>query len=247
MTTTSRAFKSRIQQEDLYSIPIDEFFKSAFSVDCVIFGYHEKQLSVLLIERGTEPFEGFWALPGDLVYPFEDLDSAASRVLNDLTSLSDIPIKQVHTFGKVDRHPLGRVITVGYMAVVETYDLKPQASSWASQTKWHSVKRIPKLAFDHREILNRALSELRGLVLHEPLWSKVLPEKFTMTQLQEFYETLLNKKLDKGNFRKKVQEMKFVQRLNESQQNVKHRPSALYKFNEKKFIEQREKGFMFQL
>jgi 8-oxo-dGTP diphosphatase len=103
------------------------------------------------------------------------------------------------------------------------------------------------LAFDHREILNRALSELRGLVLHEPLWSKVLPEKFTMTQLQEFYETLLNKKLDKGNFRKKVQEMKFVQRLNESQQNVKHRPSVLYKFNEKKFIEQREKGFMFQL
>ena len=125
MTATSRAFKSRIEQEDLYSIPIDEFFKSAFSVDCVIFGYHERQLKVLLIERGTEPFDGFWALPGDLVYPLEDLDGAASRVLNDLTSINDIPIRQVKTFGKVDRHPLGRVITVGYTAIVEMTDIEP--------------------------------------------------------------------------------------------------------------------------
>lgn len=247
MTVTSRAFKSRIQQEDLYSIPIDEFFKSAFSVDCVIFGYHEKQLKVLLIERGTEPFEDFWALPGDLVYPYEDLDAAAVRVLNDLTSLNDVPIRQVHTFGKVNRHPLGRVITVGYMALVETTDLKPQASSWAKNTKWHNVKRLPKLAFDHREILNDALSKLRDVAQSEPIWSKVLPSKFTMTQLQEFFETLLEKKLDKGNFRKKAQELKFLVKLDEVQTNVKHRPSLMYKFDEKKYQDLKNKRSYFQL
>lgn len=247
MTITSRAFKSRIQQEDLYSIPIDEFFKSAFSVDCVIFGYHERQLKVLLIERGTEPFENFWALPGDLVYPYEDLDSAATRVLNDLTSLSDVPIRQVHTFGKVNRHPLGRVITVGYMALVETTELKPQASSWAKNTKWHSVKRLPKLAFDHREILNDALNKLREVAQAEPIWHKVLPQKFTMTQLQEFFETLLEKELDKGNFRKKAQELKFLVKLDEAQKNVKHRPSLLYKYDDKKYQDLKNKRNYFQL
>ena len=247
MTITSRAFKSRIQQEDLYSIPIDEFFKSAFSVDCVIFGYHEKQLKVLLIERGTEPFEGFWALPGDLVYPLEDLDGAASRVLKDLTSLSEIPIKQVHTFGRVDRHPLGRVITVAYIALVETQDLKPQASSWASATKWHSLKRMPKLAFDHKDILHSALDGLKDIVLREPIWTKVLPEKFTLTQLQEFYETILGRTFDKGNFRKKVQDVKYIQKLDEMQRNVNHRPSALYRFDEKKYNENSKKGFLMDI
>src|SRR5574343_592920 len=108
-------YQPRLAQDDLYSIPIDAFFKSAFSVDCVIFGYHENTLKVLLIERGAEPYGGYWALPGDLVYPNEDLDEAALRILHDLTSLRDIPIKQVKTFGKVNRHPWGRVITIAYL------------------------------------------------------------------------------------------------------------------------------------
>jgi 8-oxo-dGTP diphosphatase len=243
MTLSSKAFKSRILQEDLYSIPIDEFFKTAFSVDCVIFGYHEGEMKILLIQRGTEPFENFWALPGDLVYPYEDLDSAASRVLKDLTSLTEIPIRQVHTFGKVDRHPLGRVITVAYLALVETTDLKPLPSSWAKQTKWHSLKKIPKLAFDHRDILDESLEELKIMVASEPVWSKVLPEKFTLSQLQRFYETVLQKKFDKGNFRKKIKEMKFLMRLDEVQSNVSHRPSALYTIDMKKYQDQKEEGF----
>jgi 8-oxo-dGTP diphosphatase len=243
MTLSSKAFKSRIQQEDLYSIPIDEFFKTAFSVDCVILGYHEGEMKTLLIQRGTDPFENFWALPGDLVYPYEDLDSAASRVLKDLTSLSEIQIRQVHTFGKVDRHPLGRVITVAYLALVETTDLKPLPSSWAKQTKWHSLKKIPKLAFDHRDILDESLEELKMMAASEPIWHKVLPEKFTLSQLQLFYETVLQKKYDKGNFRKKIKEMKFLQRLDEVQSNVSHRPSALYSMDMKKYNDQKEEGF----
>jgi 8-oxo-dGTP diphosphatase len=195
---------------------------------------------VLLIERGTEPFGGYWALPGDLVYPMEDLDSAAGRVLSDLTTLKDITTRQIRTFGKVDRHPLGRVITVAYMAILEIQDIAPQASSWASDTKWHAVKRLPKLAFDHKEIIRSAYDAIKELARYEPIWNEVLPKKFTLTQLQEFYETVLNKSLDKGNFRKKVQTMKFVKQLNETQTNVKHRPSALYGFDQKAFKEYRE-------
>jgi 8-oxo-dGTP diphosphatase len=238
-------YQPRLLQDDLYSIPIDEFFKSAFSVDCVIFGYHECELRVLLIQRGTEPFENYWALPGDLVYPNEDLDSAASRILNDLTTLNNIPIKQVQTFGKVDRHPLGRVITVAYLALVEPADLAPHASSWASQTQWHSINEIPQLAFDHRQILDVSLDELKNRVLQEDIWSKVLPQKFTLTQFQEVFETILGKSFDKGNFRKKVVKYKFLKQLDEAQKNVSHRPSLLYVFDAQKFAEMKSKGFSF--
>ena len=238
-------YQPRLLQDDLYSIPIDEFFKSAFSVDCVIFGYHECVLSVLLVQRGTEPFENYWALPGDLVYPNEDLDSAASRILNDLTTLNNIPIKQVQTFGKVDRHPLGRVITVAYLALVEPADLAPHASSWASQTQWHSINEIPQLAFDHQQILDVSLEELKSRVLQEDIWSKVLPQKFTLTQFQEVFETILGKSFDKGNFRKKVVKYKFLKQLDEAQKNVSHRPSLLYVFDAQKFAEMKLKGFSF--
>lgn len=229
-------------KKDLYSIPIDGFFKSAFSVDCVIFGYHEQELKVLLIQRGAAPYEGDWALPGDLVYPHEDLDTAADRVLMELTQLEDMSMRQVKTFGKVDRHPLGRVITVAYFALVELQEISPMASSWANDIKWHSVKRIPKLAFDHKEILSECLGALRSLIKREPLWTRVLPKKFTLTELQEVFETVLVKKYDKGNFRKKVSGMSFLKRLDESQMNVRHRPSTLYKFDQKLFLQYRESG-----
>jgi 8-oxo-dGTP diphosphatase len=136
---------------------------------------------------------------------------------------------------------------VAYIALVETQDLKPQASSWASATKWHSLKRMPKLAFDHKDILHSALDGLKDIVLREPIWTKVLPEKFTLTQLQEFYETILGRTFDKGNFRKKVQDVKYIQKLDEMQRNVNHRPSALYRFDEKKYNENSKKGFLMDI
>jgi 8-oxo-dGTP diphosphatase len=228
-----------MSQQDLYSIPVDDFFKSAFSVDCVIFGYDGKSLEVLLIKRGAEPFKHFWALPGDLVYPGEDLDVSADRILHDLTSLDDIPVTQVHAFGKVNRHPLGRVITIAYTAIVEKSNINPHPASWAEATEWHPVGEVPKLAFDHEEILGIALTHLKTLAKAEPIWANVLPKKFTITQLQEFYEIIFEKKLDKGNFRKKTREMRFLQKLSELQKNVNHRPSALYKFDEQVYLEQK--------
>jgi 8-oxo-dGTP diphosphatase len=237
-------YKPRLAKDDMYAIPIDDFFKSAFSVDCVIYGYHEGQLKILLIQRGAEPFENFWALPGDLVYPNEDLDSAAIRILNDLTSINDVPIRQVHTFGKVNRHPLGRVITVVYLALVETTEINPLASSWAKDSAWHSLKKVPKLAFDHSEILEESHLELKNLMLTAHIWSKVLPEKFTLTEFQELFETVLDKKFDKGNFRKKLSKMKFLKKLKEVQQNVSHRPSLLYTFDKAKYDDMTSNGFV---
>lgn len=245
MPSSTKNYQPRLLQDDLYSIPIDAFFKSAFSVDCVIFGYHEQELKILLIQRGTEPFENFWALPGDLVYPNEDLDSAATRVLKDLTSLTGIPTQQVHTFGKVNRHPLGRVITIAYLALVEPAEVTPLASSWAKRTQWHPINNVPKLAFDHREILDRSHEDLKTLVLTENLWSSVLPKKFTLSQFQGFFETILDKQFDKGNFRKKLSKYKFLKPLNEVQQNVAHRPSLLYTFDEAKYKAMKNSGFSF--
>ncbi|MFM7815146.1 MAG: NUDIX hydrolase [Flavobacteriales bacterium] len=235
-----------VEHPDLYRIPIDGFFNAAFSVDCVIFGYEEGELKVLLIQRGVEPFEGFWALPGDLVYPHEDLDQSAKRVLNDLTSIQRVNMQQVHTFGAVDRHPLGRVITVGYMALVQTTELNPHASNWAKQTKWHSLKKLPKLAFDHRQILDTAYARLQTLLMEEPIWENVLPEKFTISQFQLVFETILNRQFDKGNFRKKIANAKFLKRLEETQIGVRHRPSLLYAFDRKMFERYRDIGFVFE-
>lgn len=245
MPTQKQTYQPRLLQDDLYSIPIDAFFKSAFSVDCVIFGYHERELKILLIQRGTDPFENFWALPGDLVYPTEDLDSAATRVLKDLTSIRNVPIQQIHTFGKVKRHPLGRVITVAYIALAEPKDLTPIASSWAKQTSWHTLKKLPPLAFDHEEIVEVANKELKRRILSENIWNQVLPDKFTITQFQSVFETILEKEFDKGNFRKKIAKYKFLKPLNETQDSVAHRPSLLYTFDENIYLKMRENGFSF--
>ncbi len=244
---TLNQLKQKQSVGDIYAIPIDDFFKSAFSVDCVIFGYHGGQMNILLIQRGTEPYENFWALPGDLVYPNEDLDTAAIRVLNDLTSVQDVPVRQVHTFGKVNRHPLGRVITIAYLALVETTKINPLAAFWAKDSAWHPLSKLPKLAFDHREILEEGLMDLRSQTLTEAIWSKVLPKKFTLTEFQELFETILDKKFDKGNFRKKLTKMKFLIQLNESQQNVSHRPSLLYSIDQLKLEQMLKRGYVLNL
>lgn len=230
---------------DIYAVPIDTFFQSAFSIDCVVFGVSNKQLHVLLIQRGAAPYKNYWALPGDLVFPEEDLDTSAIRVLKDLTSLSKIHFKQVKAFGEVNRHPLGRVITIGYYAFVKIEDYTPKASFWAKKTKWHPVNSLPKLAFDHRAIVDACHERLQEDIIQYPIWKDVLPTKFTLTQLQEVFEGVLNTTFDKGNFRKKLSTYRFLKALNEMQTGVSHRPAELYTFNEKEFEKARQKGHRF--
>ena len=186
-----------------------EFFRTALTVDNVIFGFDEADLKVLLIKRGTEPYRDLWALPGDFMYPEEDLDTAAERVLKELTGLEHVYLEQVRTFGAVNRHPLGRVATVAYFSLVKInrYDVTP--ASFAQKAKWHSVAKIQELAFDHNSILEACFHALKQRVRVRPVGFELLPPKFTLTELQHLYEAILEPnssdgKLDKRNFRKKI-------------------------------------------
>lgn len=239
MAKTSKTLRKRHEYQ-IYDVPIDSFFELALSIDCVVFGYGKKGLQVLLIQRGAEPYKGLWALPGDLVYPNEDLDASVVRVLGNLTSLPEITFEQVHTFGSVDRHPLGRVITVAYYAIVNIDEFNPKAASWAAKAKWHNINSLPKLAFDHRNIIDYSYNKLKESTLRKPLWNGVIEEKFTLTQLQLFFEVILDKKFDKGNFRKKLDLFKYVKETDEFEKDVPYRPSRLYKFDKKLFKKNEE-------
>ncbi len=225
----------------------NEFFKSAFSVDNIIFGFDEGDLKVLLIKRGQEPYQDMWALPGDLVYPNEDLESSAERVLRELTGLRDVYLEQVKTFGKVDRHPVGRVITVAYFSLIKisNYTLTPK--SFANKAKWHAISQVGDLAFDHNSILTTCYNTLKRRVRQQPIGFELLPPKFTLTELQYLYESILETELDKRNFRKKILSMNLLIDLNEAQEGVAHRPAKLYSFDRERYEKFVAEGYNFEL
>lgn len=208
-----------------------EYFKIAVSVDCVIFGYLDKDLKVLLIQSDLEEFSGLNSLLGDLVRPDEDLDAASYRILKERTDLDDVFLQQVHTFGKVNRHPSGRVVTTAYYSLINinSHILKIVDND----LNWHSVKNIRKLAFDHKEILETCLAHLQQEVMEAPVVHNLMPEKFSLRELQEVYEAILVSPLDRRNFRKKIAVKEWLQDLNEMEDNVSHRPGKLYKFKPK--------------
>jgi len=221
---------------------------SDFSVDCVIFGFDKGELKILLIERGEEPFKNFMALPGNLVYDNEDIDAAAGRVLRELTSLGDIYLEQLYTFGEVNRHPQGRVITVAYFALIKVkkHHLNPQVS-FARKVEWYAISDIPALAFDHSQIVEKAYRRLQNKIRYQPIGFELLPEKFTLSQLQQLYEVILEKPIDKRNFRKKILSFGLLVELDEKQKNVSHRAAKLYKFNKSRYNNLKKMGFSFEL
>ncbi|SDS43363.1 8-oxo-dGTP diphosphatase [Mucilaginibacter mallensis] len=210
---------------------------SVFSTDCVIFGFEAGELKVLLIERNEEPFKDWYALPGNIVGPDESVDAAAQRILYELTGLHDLPMRQFHTFGEVNRHPQGRVVTIAYFALIRIggqKDLMP-ITQYARKAFWHPVNDLPTLAFDHTEIFKRAFKKIRAKLNYEPIAFELLPEKFTLTQLQSLYEAVLSKQLDKRNFRKKMLSYGFLKELAEKQKGVSYRAAKLYKFDRRKY------------
>lgn len=225
----------------------NEYFKSAFTVDNVIFGFDEGDLKVLLIKRGEEPYQGKWALPGYFVYPNEDLDAAAKRVLEELTGLRNVYLEQVKTFGAVNRHPFGRVITVAYFSLIKISHYTIQPSSIARKAKWHSIAEVDGLAFDHDEILEACFNRLKWSVRSRPVGFELLPPKFTLTELQHLYEAILETDLDKRNFRKKILSMDLLIDLDETQEGVAHRPARLYRFDPKRYEQFLAEGFNFEL
>ena len=227
---------------------LDNFFKSAFTVDNVIFGFDEGDLKVLLIKRNEAPYKNMWALPGYFVYQEEDLETAAYRVLSEITGLSDVYLEQVQTFGDVNRHPSGRVITVSYFSLIKINDYEQlRPSSIAEEIKWHSISDLGELAFDHNEILKACFNRLKRRVRTRPIGFELLPPKFTLTELQHLYEAILQANLDKRNFRKKILSMNLLVDLKESQAGVAHRPARLYQFDKERYEKFQAEGFNFEL
>lgn len=220
---------------------VEQNKRIALSADCVIFGFAENKLKVLLIRCDIKKFKGQWSLLGDLIHPEEDLDSAAYRILKQRTGLDDIFLEQVHTFGKVKRHPAGRVITVSYYSLIniENHKLK----IYDNELHWHDVASVTDLAFDHQEIFNSCYKRLQKRILEQPLAFNLLPQKFSLRALQNLYEAILGIKMDRRNFRKKFFTMDLLTDLDEMETDVPHRPGKLYQFDYKKY-EKKKKNWV---
>lgn len=220
------------------------------SIDCVIFGFDDSKLKVLLIEQTQqrEDHIPLMALPGDLVYEGEDLDSAAHRVLYELTGIDDIFLEQFKAFGNPDRlkhpkdqlwlqlvrqNPKQQVITIGYYSLVRMEDYSPQGGKFAKQSYWIDIDELPDLAFDHSEIFREALRKLRESVQNDLISFELMPKKFTLVQLHLLYEIILNKELDKRNFRKKIKRIEGLIPLDEKQKGSYHKPAQLFSFQRK--------------
>ncbi len=205
----------------------------ALSVDCVIFGFDENKLKVLLIRSDLKKYQSKWSLLGDLVKPEEDLDDSAYRILKQRTGLNDLYLEQVHTFGEVERHPGGRVVTVAYCSLINIQHHR--LKTLENELHWHDVESVSDLAFDHKKIFDACYLWLQKRVQEHPLGLSLLPNKFSLRELQNLYEAILNIKLDRRNFRKKFFAMDFLVDMGEDEQNVPHRPGRLYKFDYDKY------------
>lgn len=210
---------------DYYS----EHSRFLVSVDCIVFGIDNGGLSLLLVKRRFEPHEGEWSLVGGFVRDCENVDDAAKRVLYELTGLDDIYMEQVAVFGKVDRDPGERVISVAYFAVTNLADIDQQRML-DYDAGWFNVDKLPKLYFDHDEMVTRARRKLRRRTVHDQLGLSLLPELFTLTQMQALYESLLGESVDKRNFRKRVSEMPYIVKTEHIDKSSSRRGATLYRY-----------------
>jgi 8-oxo-dGTP diphosphatase len=211
------------------------------TVDCVIFGFDENSLKVLLIKSDLAQFHNKLSLLGDNVHTHEDLDTAANRVLKERTGMNNVFLEQVHTFSKPDRHPGGRVITTVYASLlnIKHHELLLHDN----ELKWHIVNQISEMAFDHQQILEVCTKWLQKKVQEQPIAFNLLPVKFSLRQLQNVHEAILDVKLDRRNFRKKFASMGFLNDTNEMETHVTHRPGKLYTFDFDQYL-QKKKHFI---
>ncbi len=224
-----------------------EYPRPSVTVDCVVLGLDAADLKVLLIQRGVEPFVHAWALPGGFVQAEEALDDAARRELREETGIEDVFLEQLYTFGAPGRDPRGRVITVAYYALAKLSDYRIQAATDAENVAWYPLTELPRLAFDHAAIIERAVERLRGKVRYAPIGFELLPPRFSLTQLQRLYEIVLERPLDKRNFRKKILSLDLVVETDEYEQGVRHRAARLYRFDKKKYERLLRQGFEFAI
>lgn len=222
-------------------------YKPSVTVDCVVFGLDKSaDVRVLLIKRAYEPYKNSWALPGGFIKENETLDAAAQRELEEETGVRNIFIEQLYTFGNLNRDPRGHVISVAYFALINLEEHPTSAATDAKDAQWFKLSELPELAFDHSEILDLAIKRLDSKVRYQPIGFELLPDKFTLSELQSLYETILGRALNRRNFRSKILKMDILEQL-ERQKDVPHRPAFLYKFNKEKYEELSKNGFEFAI
>jgi 8-oxo-dGTP diphosphatase len=226
-----------------------EHERPALTVDCVLFGldFPEETLQVMLIERDLKPYAGMWAIPGGFAQKKETLAQAAMRELKEETGIRNVYLEQLYTFGDPKRDPRGWVVSVAYYALVAPDKYTIKAATDARQAAWFPVNKLPPLAFDHSEIINMALERVRGKLSYAPIGFELLPQKFTIKQLQKLYEIVLGTQLDNRNFRKKIFSMNILRELDETQKGVPHRAARYYKFDERKYKQLAKRGLSFEL
>lgn len=219
------------------------------TVDAVVFGYTALSgISVLLIKRKYAPFQGKWALPGGFVKNDESLEKAVSRELEEETGVKIQYLEQLFTFGNTDRDPRQRIISVAYFALVKPENQVVAADTDALDAKWFDVKDLPPLAFDHGHILEKAIERVRNKITYEPIGFELLEEKFAFSELQQLYESFLGREFERRNFKKKIMSLGILEELNERKKHAgSGRPARLYRFNEKRYFEEKEKVIMFEI
>jgi len=218
------------------------------SVDCIIFGYDiiEKELKLLLIKRSFEPSKGRWSLAGGFVEENESLDEAAYRILRKLTGLEIIYLKQSYSYGATDRDPGARVISVAYFALTGISDINKELAE-QNGAHWRSIERLPDLIFDHSSMVKRSLMDLQNQIKIKPVGFELLPEKFTLVQLQDLYEAIYRRKVDKRNFRKKILSMAILEKLDEKERETSKKGAFYYKFDIERYNKLKQNGFYFNL
>ncbi len=213
-----------------------EHSKVWVSVDCIVFGFENNQLKLLIGRRQMDPGRGEWSLYGGFVRDDEGLDEAANRVLYSLTGLKETYMKQVGAFGAVDRDPGERVISVAYCALINVNDYDDKLRQ-QYELEWADLGQLPKLYSDHNQMVNKAISLLRRRIKTEPLSFNLLPDLFTLTQLQHVYEAILGSPIDKRNFRKRIKQIDFIEKTELIDKKTSKRGAALYRFNKKMYAD----------
>ncbi|HEU5230292.1 MAG TPA: NUDIX domain-containing protein [Ktedonobacteraceae bacterium] len=218
-------------EAEAHHYDVNKYERPSVTVDVVMMSLRQRDLQVLLVKRRAWPYEGMWAIPGGFVNIDESLEAAAKRELQEETEVQDVYLEQLYTFGDPGRDPRTRVITVVYFALLDSERLYVKAASDAADVGWFPVYDLPPLAFDHAQILEYTLNRLRGKLEYTTIAFNLLPEQFTLRELQRVYEIILHRKLDKRNFRKKILATGILEDTGAKKMEGTHRPARLYRFN----------------
>jgi len=213
--------------------PFHSYKNPAIAIDLVVFGYHERELSVLLLKRNDEPFKGGWTLPGAFLQMEERFSDTCSRILQTKLGMDKLYLEQLYSFDELERDPRGRVLSVAYYALVNPAKLRVTAGTMAGDVQWINSRKLPVLGFDHRQIFKAALQRLQGKIQYFPVGFELLDEQFTMTELHELYECILDIPLDRRNFRRKILASEYILPTGTKREGLQNRAPELYVFNKK--------------